>query len=164
MRFLFILFYGLFNCISGYQELPIYVALKQYNINILQEKLVNISSPESSNYGHWMEIDEINKIVSPPMEHQEKVLAFFTDFKENGRFINVEITEDRGGRDRKRGGGRRRDGGNDRKRRSDKPKGERRSRRSEDFGGNKNNKKSKRSDRDKSEFKSTHGRPRRSRR
>ena len=95
-------------------------------------------------------------------EHQEKVLAFFTDFKENGRFINVEITEDRGGRDRKRGGGRRRDGGNDRRRRSDKPKGERRSRRSED--SNSNNKKSKRSNRDKSEFKSTHGRPRRSRR
>ncbi|MBB3122623.1 ATP-dependent RNA helicase DeaD [Mesoflavibacter sabulilitoris] len=95
-------------------------------------------------------------------EHQEKVLAFFTDFKENGRFINVEITEDRGGRDRKRGGGRRRDGGNDRRRRSDKPKGERRSRRSED--SNSSNKKSKRSNRDKSEFKSTHGRPRRSRR
>ncbi len=97
-------------------------------------------------------------------EHQEKVLTFFTVFKENGRFINVEITEDRGWRDRKRGGGRRRDGGNDRRRRSDKPKGERRSRRSEDFGGNKSNKKSKRSNRDKSEFKSTHGRPRRSRR
>ena len=95
-------------------------------------------------------------------EHQEKVLAFFTDFKENGRFINVEITEDRGGRDRRRGGGRRRDGGNDRRRRSDKPKGERRSRRSED--SNSSNKKSKRSNRDKSEFKSTHGRPRRSRR
>jgi ATP-dependent RNA helicase DeaD len=95
-------------------------------------------------------------------EHQEKVLTFFTDFKENGRFINVEITEDRGGRDRKRGGGRRRDGGNDRRRRSDKPKGERRSRRSED--SNSSNKKSKRSNRDKSEFKSTHGRPRRSRR
>lgn len=98
-------------------------------------------------------------------EHQEKVLAFFTDFKENGRFINVEITEDRGGRDRKRGGGRRRDGGNDRRRRSDKPKGERRSRRSEDSNSsNSSNKKSKRSNRDKSEFKSTHGRPRRSRR
>ena len=95
-------------------------------------------------------------------EHQEKVLTFFTDFKENGRFINVEITEDRGGRDRRRGGGRRRDGGNDRRRRSDKPKGERRSRRSED--SNSSNKKSKRSNRDKSEFKSTHGRPRRSRR
>ena len=95
-------------------------------------------------------------------EHQEKVLAFFTDFKEYGRFINVEITEDRGGRDRKRGGGKRRDGGNDRRRRSDKPKGERRSRRSED--SNSSNKKSKRSNRDKSEFKSTHGRPRRSRR
>ena len=66
----------LFNCIFGYQEVPVYLALKQYNINILQEKLVNISSPESSNYGHWMEVDEINKIVSPPIEHQEKVLTW----------------------------------------------------------------------------------------
>ncbi len=36
-------------------------------------------------------------------EHQEKVLAHFTDFKHNGRFVNVEITEDkpnRGGRGR----------------------------------------------------------------
>ena len=63
-------------------------------------------------------------------EHQEKVLAFFTDYKENGRFINVEVTEDKGGRGgRSRGGGRRRDGGKggDRKRRSDGPRGERRS-------------------------------------
>ena len=47
--------------------------------------------------------------------HTPKVLEFFTDFKQNGRFINVEITEDKG-RDRNRGrGGRRRDdrkGGN----------------------------------------------------
>jgi len=48
-------------------------------------------------------------------ELQEKVLAFFTDFKYNGRFVNVEITEDkpnRGGRGRGgkfTGGGRRRD-------------------------------------------------------
>ena len=31
---------------------------------------------------------------------QEKVLAFFTDFKHNGRFVNVEVSEDRGGRNR----------------------------------------------------------------
>ena len=58
-------------------------------------------------------------------EHQEKVLAFFTDYKENGRFVNVEVTEDKGGRGRGRGG-KRRDGG-DRKRRNDGPRGERRS-------------------------------------
>ena len=39
---------------------------------------------------------------------QEKVLAFFTDFKHNGRFVNVEISEDKG-RSRNRGRGRSRD-------------------------------------------------------
>ena len=34
-----------------------------------------------------------------------KVLEFFTDFKYNGRFVNVEITENKG-RDRKRKKGR----------------------------------------------------------
>ena len=59
---------------------------------------------------------------------QEKVLAFFTDFKHDGRFVNVEVSENRGGgRNR---GGRRRDGGG-RRRRDDKPRGERRSRRSD---------------------------------
>ncbi|WP_375242746.1 DEAD/DEAH box helicase, partial [Lacinutrix sp.] len=78
-------------------------------------------------------------------EHQEKVLAFFTDFKHEGRFVNVEITEDkpsRGGRGRgNSGGGRRRDGG-DRKRsggadRRSSGGGDRRSsRRSEGSGDN----------------------------
>ncbi|WP_375239009.1 DEAD/DEAH box helicase [Aurantibacter sp.] len=66
-------------------------------------------------------------------EHQEKVLAFFTDYKQDGRFVNVEITEDKGGRGgRNRGGGGRRrndrsSGGGDRRRRNDGPRGERRS-------------------------------------
>ena len=44
-------------------------------------------------------------------ELKEKVLAHFTDFKHEGRFVNVEVSENRGGggrRDRK-GGGKRRD-------------------------------------------------------
>jgi ATP-dependent RNA helicase DeaD len=65
-------------------------------------------------------------------EHQEKVLAFFTDYKKDGRFVNVEITEDKGGQGgRNRGGGGRRgndrSGGGDRRRRNDGPRGERRS-------------------------------------
>ncbi|NIK92602.1 DEAD/DEAH box helicase [Mangrovimonas sp. CR14] len=46
--------------------------------------------------------------------HLEKqVLDFFTDFKYNGRFVNVEVSDNKGGgggRDRKRGRGKRRDG------------------------------------------------------
>ncbi|SDB24520.1 ATP-dependent RNA helicase DeaD [Flavobacteriaceae bacterium MAR_2010_188] len=38
-------------------------------------------------------------------EHSEKVLAFFTDFKQDGRFVNVEISEDKGGGSRGGGGG-----------------------------------------------------------
>ena len=62
---------------------------------------------------------------------QEKVLAFFTDYKHNGRFVNVEVSEDQGGgtsRNKRRpsGGGERRSGGDF------KPRGERRS--GGDFG------------------------------
>ena len=58
---------------------------------------------------------------------QEKVLAFFTDFKHNGRFVNVEVSENKGGgnnrnrgggkgrSDRRSGGGERRSGGGDRR-------------------------------------------------
>ena len=52
---------------------------------------------------------------------KEKVLSFFTDYKHNGRFVNVEITENKGrDRNRNRGGKRRRS--ND-----SKPRGDRRS-------------------------------------
>ncbi|WP_178988897.1 DEAD/DEAH box helicase [Winogradskyella schleiferi] len=84
---------------------------------------------------------------------QEKVLAFFTDFKHEGRFVNVEVSEDkgrsRGGRSggRSRGGNDRRSGGKSR-RRDDKPRGERRSsgRRSEGAPGNRSDRRSRRSD------------------
>jgi ATP-dependent RNA helicase DeaD len=53
--------------------------------------------------------------------HKDKVLEFFTDFKQDGRFINVEITEKKR-RDRNRGGGGRRSGG-DRRGRNERRKG-----------------------------------------
>ena len=92
---------------------------------------------------------------------EEKVLAFFTDFKHNGRFVNVEVSENRGGGRNRNRGGRRRDGGGGKRRSgSDKSRAERRS------SGKRNDseKRSRRSNRDKSEFKTTHSRPRRSRR
>ena len=52
-------------------------------------------------------------------------MAFFTDFKHEGRFVNVEISEDKGkGTSRNK---RRRDGGGSKRRSEDKPRGDRRS-------------------------------------
>ena len=42
--------------------------------------------------------------------HLAKVAEVFTDFKVDGRFVNVEVSEDKGGRDRGRGRGRDRGG------------------------------------------------------
>jgi len=85
---------------------------------------------------------------------QEKVLAFFTDFKHNGRFVNVEVSEDkgRGGRgggrrNDRRSGGRRSKPRNESGSRSDRRSGERRSG-SRSGSGN-------RSERRSSEFKSS---------
>ncbi|QXP61813.1 DEAD/DEAH box helicase [Olleya sp. HaHaR_3_96] len=131
-----------------------------------------------------VDVKETFSFFNTEKEHQEKVLAFFTDYKDNGRFVNVEVTEDRGGsrgggRDRNRGGGgggRRREGGNGGgRRRDDKPRGERRSsRRSDDSSGSRSDRRRSnegssdsnggRGDRDKSEFKTSHSRPTRSRR
>ncbi|WP_054850630.1 DEAD/DEAH box helicase [Olleya sp. ITB9] len=126
-----------------------------------------------------VDVKETFSFFNTEKEHQEKVLAFFTDYKDNGRFVNVEVTEDRGGRggrggrDRNRGGGRRRDSG-DRRRRDDKPRGDRRSRRSDNNSGNRSDRRrnndgnsegrERRGDRDKSVFKTSHSRPTRSRR
>lgn len=99
---------------------------------------------------------------------QEKVLGFFKDFKHEGRFVNVEVSEDKGGRNRGGRSGGRRDGGN--RRRDDKPRGERFS---SSRGGSRNRSERRGSDRDSrprqksSEFKSSvssFDRPRRSRR
>ncbi|MBT8243938.1 DEAD/DEAH box helicase [Winogradskyella sp.] len=110
---------------------------------------------------------------------QEKVLTFFTDFKHEGRFVNVEVSENKGrsgGKRRRDGGGRKRDGGGNRRsndRRSERRSSDRRnlkSRRSED-SGNRDERRSRRSNDDKprgrrSEKPSFSGsdRPRRSRR
>jgi ATP-dependent RNA helicase DeaD len=117
-----------------------------------------------------VDVKESFSFFNTESEHTPRILEFFTDYKHEGRFVNVEVSQNRGGGGRSksgnRSGGKRRDGG---KRRSDdfKPRGERRSRRSEDSNSRSDNRSS-RSDanprRDKSEFKTTHSRPRRSRR
>ena len=101
--------------------------------------------------------------------HKAKVLEFFTDFKQDGRFINVEITEKKS-RDRNRGGGGgRRSGGGGYgggRGRSDRSKGSS-GFRSEGKGRRSDSESSTRSPRRSSDFKPKGGdfsRPRKSRR
>ena len=72
-----------------------------------------------------VDVKESFSFFNTEKELQEKVLAFFTDYKHDGRFVNVEISEDKGrGTSRNK---RRRDGGGSRRRSDDKPRGDRRS-------------------------------------
>lgn len=94
---------------------------------------------------------------------QEKVLEFFTDFKYEGRFVNVEVSENKGRsgdgrRDRGRGREDRNSGG--RRRSSDKPRSVRRSTDS----GNKSDRRSRRSDEPVSKRRSNSEEPRERRR
>ena len=72
-----------------------------------------------------VDVKESFSFFNTEKELQEKVLAFFNDFKHNGRFVNVEVSEDTGqgtSRNKRRSaGGGQRSGGDF------KPRGERRS-------------------------------------
>ncbi|MFT5217063.1 MAG: ATP-dependent RNA helicase DeaD [Glaciecola sp.] len=73
-----------------------------------------------------VDVKESFSFFNTESELTPKILAFFTDFKHDGRFVNVEVSEDKGGgtsRNKRRssGGGGRRSGGDS------KPRGERRS-------------------------------------
>ncbi|NRD24051.1 DEAD/DEAH box helicase [Winogradskyella litoriviva] len=80
---------------------------------------------------------------------QEKVLAFFTDFKYEGRFVNVEVSENRGGGrsgGRSRGRNDRRSGASGNRRRDDKRERRSNDRRSSGGSGNRSDRRGRRSD------------------
>lgn len=83
--------------ITGYTstKVPVYVALHQHNIDILQNNLIDISNPISSNYGKWMKLDEINKLINPPKEHSDILVDWlhkynitqFNNYGDNIKFV-----------------------------------------------------------------------------
>ena len=61
------------------------IALHQQNIDILTDTLLDISNPKSINYGKYWSMDKINQLVSPPKQHNQKVVNWLHDngIKEN---------------------------------------------------------------------------------
>ena len=79
-----------------------------------------------------VDVKESFSFFNTENELKEKILAFFTDYKYEGRFVNVEVSENRGGGSRggrSRGGSDRRSGGGGNRRREDRgsDRGDRRS-------------------------------------
>ncbi len=101
-----------------------------------------------------VDVKESFSFFNTEAELTPKILEFFTDYKYEGRFVNVEVSEDKGG-GRNRGGGRR----------DNKPRGERRSG-GRDFGNRgdrrSSNGEAKPRRSDKPEFKTTHSKSGRS--
>mgnify|MGYP005724296503 CR=1 FL=1 len=61
-----------------------------------------------------VDVKESFSLFNTEEEHKDKILAFFTDFKQNGRFVNVEESKDikrNSGKGRSNRGGDRRGGG-----------------------------------------------------
>lgn len=52
------------------------IGLKQSNIDGLQAKLMDVSNPESANYGKWLSKDEVAKYTAPAAGHVEAVKAW----------------------------------------------------------------------------------------
>ncbi len=100
---LFLLVINCFHFIIGSTQtevpvVPVYVALPQNNINILKEKLNDISNPLSTNYGNWLKRDEINKFVYPPKNHQQIVIDWISKYdtnklQNNGDSITFETSK-----------------------------------------------------------------------
>jgi len=84
-----------------------------------------------------VEVKDSFSFFNTENELKDKILAFFTDYKHNGRFVNVEVSENRGGggrrNDRRSSGGGRRDDRKGGERRSSG--GDRRSSSRGDSGG-----------------------------
>lgn len=127
-----------------------------------------------------VDVKESFSFFNTEKELQEKILAFFTDFKHEGRFVNVEISEDKGrgtSRSKRRSGGSDRSRGERRSGGDFKPRGERRSsgsdrrssgesrsRRSSDSKASGPNRRERRSNSDSKPAEASFSRPRRSRR
>ena len=71
---LYLLFLSFITCISQY--VPVYIALKQRNIEKLHKQLLDRSNPDHVNYAQWYSKQEINSIVSPSLAEQNLVLEW----------------------------------------------------------------------------------------
>jgi len=58
-------------------ELDLIIALQLRNLDILQDRLLEIATPGNPEYGAWLSREEISELTSPPQEVVDKVLEWY---------------------------------------------------------------------------------------
>jgi len=79
------------------QPITLQVGLKLQRIGELQERLKAVSTPDSPDYGRYMDADAINKLFTPSDASRTKVLGWLkqagiTDMADHGSYINFVTT------------------------------------------------------------------------
>eukprot|EP00475_Leptophrys_vorax_P004048 TRINITY_DN1239_c0_g1_i1.p1 TRINITY_DN1239_c0_g1~~TRINITY_DN1239_c0_g1_i1.p1 ORF type:complete len:640 (-),score=176.55 TRINITY_DN1239_c0_g1_i1:85-2004(-) len=62
------------------QVLELNIALKQRNLDVLEEAFWKVSDPNHQHYGNFMEIDEILDLIAPPKYEHDKVVEWIKSF------------------------------------------------------------------------------------
>ena len=63
------------------------IALKQFNLDRLEKMAIDVSNPNSNNYGNYLSHEEINQLVSPPLKQINMVKKWL--YKNGGTNIVV---------------------------------------------------------------------------
>jgi len=71
--------------------------LKQRNLDVLENALLDVSNPHSENYGKWWTHDQIINTIAPPKDQVDALIAYlsaegFTDLFSNGDYIRAKAS------------------------------------------------------------------------
>lgn len=77
---MFTFLFFILQIVSGLHEKPVYIALKQKNIEYLKRELEIRSDPLSAKYGQWMTKIEIQKNINPDIQDQLRVLDWINSY------------------------------------------------------------------------------------
>ena len=69
-------------------NIPVYIALKQPNTQLFNDKLNDISNPLSKNYGKWLSFEDVHDMVQE--NYNKKANKIVTDWLSQNHFKNVE--------------------------------------------------------------------------
>lgn len=80
------------------KQIELIIAMKTNNRNLLEDRLMEVSTPSSMLYGQYWTRDEVNNYLSPPEKHLSLVIDWLNDYNiydisiSGNRFITVKTS------------------------------------------------------------------------
>jgi len=80
------------------QSRPVYVALKQHSIDLLENKLRDVSDPTSKHYGNYLSSREISEMISPTFDEKQGITEWIhsypvSQFSDDGDSLRFTVSE-----------------------------------------------------------------------